>query len=182
MREVASLDVIDVASPCGVPWDAMAGTDAVRYCGQCKLNVYNVSEMDRDEALALVRQTEGRLCMRFYRRNDGTVITRDCPLGVSLVRRKLARAIAAIAALVVFLAGGMMFAKWPGRQAAANSPATKSGPIGKLVEWLDPPVAPPQVLWGDICVPPVLPATGSGGGAQSTDKVSDAGEAHSLRS
>ena len=74
-----SLDVIDVASPCNVPWDQMHGTEAVRHCGQCKLHVYNISDMTRADAEAVIREHEGRLCVRFYRRHDGTLITRDCP-------------------------------------------------------------------------------------------------------
>jgi hypothetical protein len=41
------------------------------------------------EAERLVVEKEGRLCVRFHRRADGTVLTRDCPVGL---RRWLARA------------------------------------------------------------------------------------------
>lgn len=155
MQGVASLDVIDVASPCGMSWDAMEGSDTVRYCRQCRLNVYNVSEMDREQALGLVRQSEGRLCLSFFRRHDGTVLTRDCPVGVSAMRRRLARAIAGIAALVAFLAGGALFARISPRAESAGDapPQAAPGPIQKLVEWLDPP---PQYFIGDVC-PPVPP-------------------------
>jgi hypothetical protein len=42
------------------------------------LNVYNLSEMSQESAEALIAETEGRLCVRFYQRADGTVLTRDC--------------------------------------------------------------------------------------------------------
>jgi hypothetical protein len=38
--------------------------------------------MTEEEALKLVEEREGRLCVRFYQREDGTVITRDCPVGM----------------------------------------------------------------------------------------------------
>ena len=51
----------------------MKGDQRVRFCDQCKLNVYNLSEMSRPAAERLVLQTEGRLCVRYYQRADGTM-------------------------------------------------------------------------------------------------------------
>jgi len=73
-----SLDMIEVRTPCSVPWDSMRGGDHVRHCGQCKQNVYQLSTLSKDEAEDLIRQREGKLCVRFYRRPDGSVVTRDC--------------------------------------------------------------------------------------------------------
>lgn len=61
----------------------MAGTERIRHCHRCDLNVYNLTAMTRDEAQSLVDSTEGRLCTRFYRRQDGTILTRDCRAGNS---------------------------------------------------------------------------------------------------
>jgi hypothetical protein len=84
----------------------MIGSDRVRYCGQCKLNVYNLSEMSRREAESLIEQTEGRLCVRFYRRADGTIINRNCPVGLRALKRRLSRiGTALISALMGFVAG-----------------------------------------------------------------------------
>ena len=81
------LDQIRIASPCNASWDSMEGTERARHCGQCKLNVYNISEMSRGEAEELIRETEGRLCVRLFRRHDGTVLTRDCPSRARRFRR-----------------------------------------------------------------------------------------------
>lgn len=59
----------------------MDGDQRVRFCQQCKLNVYNLSEMTKKDAEDLILEKEGKLCVRFYKRLDGTVLTRDCPLG-----------------------------------------------------------------------------------------------------
>lgn len=59
----------------------MEGDDRVRFCPECELNVYNLSAMTEEQALALVQEREGRLCVRFYQREDGTVLTSDCPVG-----------------------------------------------------------------------------------------------------
>ena len=45
--------------------------------------------MTAKQALALIREKEGNLCVRLHRRSDGRLLTADCPVGV---RAKLARA------------------------------------------------------------------------------------------
>jgi hypothetical protein len=91
---------IDVASPCKRDWSKMSGDDRVRSCADCKLNVYNLSAMTEDELAALVKEKEGRLCVRFFSRPDGTVLTRDCPVGVRRKRRTYAVSMAAMVSLL----------------------------------------------------------------------------------
>ncbi len=73
---------IKIARPCGARWDLMNGNDQVRHCRSCKLNVYNISNLTRTAAENLIAKHEGKLCVRLYRRKDGTVVTRDCPAGL----------------------------------------------------------------------------------------------------
>ena len=96
---------VRVASPCPADWEGMEGDERVRFCRLCDLKVYNLSEMTRAEAEALVARTEGRLCARLYRRADGTVLTKDCPRGLRAVRLRASRAAgAAFAALLSLFA------------------------------------------------------------------------------
>ena len=74
----SALDRVRVASPCNVAWSEMHGDARARFCQQCQRHVYNLSEMTSDEAMAFLSQSEGRTCIRLYRRADGTVVTRDC--------------------------------------------------------------------------------------------------------
>jgi TonB family protein len=85
------LDKIKVASPCTMEWRWMSGNDRVRYCRQCSLNVYNLSAMSQWEAEDLISRTEGRLCVKFYRRADGTILTKNCPVGLQAIKKKWAR-------------------------------------------------------------------------------------------
>jgi carboxypeptidase family protein len=87
-----SINNLRVASPCTVGWERMSGDERVRFCDECSLHVYNISEMTGAEVRALVAGTEGRICGRLYRRADGTVLTKDCPVGLRAVRRRIARA------------------------------------------------------------------------------------------
>lgn len=94
------LDRIRIASPCPITWEQMVGDDSVRFCNHCRLNVYNLSELSKAEAEALLVSSEGRLCARLYRRSDGTVLTKDCPAGLQALRRRMARSAAAVFALL----------------------------------------------------------------------------------
>lgn len=170
-RPNLSLDVIDVASPCQASWGSMRGDDRTRFCSECSLHVYNISGMNRSEAEQLVSNAEGRLCVRFFRRSDGTVLTQDCPVGVSMIRRRAARMLAGVSALLAFLMAGFA--------AAASSPSRSSlagtarSPLQRIVEWLDPPMAPIQgkMVMGDICLPaPPQPVAQSESGSVETAK------------
>ena len=99
------LDRVQVAAPCKADWEKMIGSERMRFCGACNLNVYNLSGMTRSEAESLIARNEGRLCVRFYRRRDGSIITKDCPVGLRAIQRRvsyLAKAI--IAATLTFMA------------------------------------------------------------------------------
>jgi len=100
------LDNIRIASPCGADWNKMYGGDKKRFCGECKLNVYNISEMTQQEAEDFILRSEGRLCLRVFRRNDGTVLTQDCPVGWARVKRRASLACrAALGIAGGFIAG-----------------------------------------------------------------------------
>jgi len=85
------LDRISIAAPCSADWDSMPGTDRVRHCDQCNKNVYNLSEMTRRQAESLLRETEGQMCARLYRRVDGTILTSNCPAGLRAIGRGISR-------------------------------------------------------------------------------------------
>ena len=99
------LQEIRIAAPCQAEWRWMYGNDRVKFCGQCSLNVYNLSAMTSEEAEDLIRRTEGRLCVRFYRRKDGTILVKNCPVGVRSFKEKLTSTrTTIISAILTFLA------------------------------------------------------------------------------
>lgn len=104
-KNLPMLDRIEVAKPCPANWDEMKGNDQVRHCSLCRLNVYNLSDMSREEAARLVQNTEGRLCVRFYRRDDGTVLTKDCPKGLKAFRQRALKRLALVGAFVLSAVG-----------------------------------------------------------------------------
>jgi len=93
--DAALLGEIRVAKPCPADWSQMTGDDRSRFCSTCQKNVYNLSAMTAAEAAALIREKEGKMCVRYYQRADGTMLTQDCPVGVTRFRRRVTRSVAA---------------------------------------------------------------------------------------
>lgn len=125
MEPYEPLEKLTIASPCRARWSEMPGDHKVRFCSLCGLNVYNLSALDRREAQALVREREGRLCVRFYRRADGSVLTADCPIGLRAARLRLARLAGVMATLLAAAGGGFWERALRGvfsRSAARNAP------------------------------------------------------------
>jgi len=103
------LDHIKIAAPCSADWDQMFsfGDKRVRFCSQCNLNVYNLSDMSRQEAEALINKTEGRLCVRFYRRADGSILTQNCPVGLRVIKRRVAWAAQVVLGMALSFVSGL---------------------------------------------------------------------------
>lgn len=164
------LESARIASPCTASWEQMKGDDRVRYCGECRLNVYNISAMTRDEAEALIAGSEGRLCARLYRRADGTVITSDCPIGLRWARMKAAKAAARIAAAAAVLLGGSMTLA---RLSGGHARLRQLQPFATICGWLSPAPAPVPmgaIAMGKVCAVPSAPtpaATPTGESAEN---------------
>lgn len=104
MKTASILSNIEIAKPCRADWESMSGDERVRACQLCHLNVYNISSMTKVEAESFLRQElpDGKVCVRLFRRADGTIITDNCPRGLRAARdamRKAANRVAAIASL-----------------------------------------------------------------------------------
>ncbi|HEX8250082.1 MAG TPA: hypothetical protein VF599_18050 [Pyrinomonadaceae bacterium] len=102
------LDKIKIAAPCAANWDEMFGDERRRFCSACKLNVYNLSEMTREEAENFLINSEGRVCLRIFRRADGSVITQNCPVGWQALKRKASRAASAALAMMITIFSGIL--------------------------------------------------------------------------
>lgn len=105
--KINPLDHIKIASPCSADWNEMFGDSRKRFCPECRLNVYNLSEMTQAEAEKILFETEGRLCVRLYKRSDGTVITQDCPVGWQAIKQRVSRFATAAFGLLIGFGGGI---------------------------------------------------------------------------
>jgi len=143
------LDNIRVATPCSASWANMTGDERVRHCGDCKKNVYNLSDMTRDEAEALIIAKEGKLCVRYYQRKDGTILLKDCEIGVS--RRRRRKWIAASTAALLATGGAAVAMRVQDKPAHHEDKYEIAGGLGPMEE------LPPQhheVKMGEMVAPP----------------------------
>jgi hypothetical protein len=138
----------------------MRGGDRIRFCARCKKHVYNLSGMTRAQAENLIQQKEGGLCVRFYRRVDGTVLTQDC-LGLVATRRWVAAGLGLAGTLVVGLFASLFTARGDSMGRHGPSWAHDVEPFRTILEWIDP--NPPMVM-GECAPMPIPPAPGGGGG------------------
>jgi hypothetical protein len=161
---------VRIASPCSASWEEMKGDDRVRFCKHCDLQVFNLSGLSEREAEELITETEGRLCVRFYRRADGTVITADCPLGLQAFRRAVWRTIAyaggAAALIFAYLAGVVSSATE--KTESMNSGARGPNTVLTFVDWVQNKLLPRPIM-GAVC-PPSNPSTGAGNGMEGDCK------------
>ena len=147
-KRIEQLNQVQVATPCPARWEEMIGDEKVRFCEGCQLPVYNLSAMDVEEAAERIAQDDGRLCVRFYRRPDGTILTRDCPVGIQKAherRRAFINRMAAglgitVAGVVLMPAQGAV--DRPAARRAALISAAKSGDMERMRAMVDAGVSP----------------------------------------
>ena len=167
MSTTIDLDRVGVAKPCKANWNEMSGDDRVRHCGDCKLDVYDISTMSRTEAQEFLasRTGAGRTCIRFFRRADGRLLTRDCPVGVRAAWRRMTWAAAALlaggfAAAAMFAPRGSGVSQvTPFRQVREFVRSTFGGPPAPMVTMGEakcptPPSPPLVEIKGDYAPPP----------------------------
>lgn len=102
-KQKFDINNLRVASPCHVGWENMSGDERSRHCNSCKMNVYNIAGMTKIEAKNLITNREGRICIRLYKRADGTVLTKDCPVGLRVFQKRVARLAGATFAAILGL-------------------------------------------------------------------------------
>jgi hypothetical protein len=127
-----------IASPCSANWDRMQGDERVRYCPECKLNVYNFDAMDSTEIESFVRNREGRLCARFYTRPDGTLLTQNCPVGFRAKVRRVSRAAGAILSAATAAMSATFAVGQTSHPVSAKSVQSKPSDAAVLLQVLDP--------------------------------------------
>ncbi|MBX3220573.1 MAG: hypothetical protein KF795_08650 [Labilithrix sp.] len=167
-RSLPMLDDVRVASPCTANWDEMLGDERVRYCLGCAKNVYNLSAMPREDAERLLEERlGGELCVRFYKRADGTILTEDCPVGVKKKRRKKAALAIAGAGAMAFAATSMLargtctVTQGAMEPQIVDAPPVREVTMGEATVETPPPPAPPtstahEVRQGLRVAPPVM--------------------------
>ncbi len=153
--ELDPVDRIEIPTPCSVPWDSMYGDERIRHCGSCRKNVYNVAALTRAQAMELIVSREP-VCVRIYRRPDGTVVTNDCWSRLRAARRRGMWAFLVMLVIVGWAQLAAMFIGLAGLRRLVLSPmmggatAARAVPAPRPVEPAPPfdeafPVPPPTL-------------------------------------
>ena len=140
--ELDPVDHIEIPTPCSVPWDSMYGDQRIRHCGSCRKNVYNVAELTRAQAMALITSRE-RVCLRIYRRPDGTVVTNDCWSRLRAARRQGMWAFVVMLVIVAWAQVAAMFVGLAGLRRLIPHRAMGSPPVtaaATVTPRMEPPV------------------------------------------
>src|SRR4051812_36390024 len=98
-----NLSQFRVQKPCPKNWDEMIGDEKKRFCDHCNLHVHNISTMSDGERTALT-QNAGRLCVAYFQRNDGSIVTRSWMDSLTNSFRGISSLAASVMALVFPLA------------------------------------------------------------------------------
>lgn len=98
----------------------MRGDAAVRFCGVCKQNVYNLSAMTEAQAEELLARSE-HTCIRYAYRADGTIVTSACAPGSRRAAPVLAAGVAGALAYTGAFAGISAAVDPPATQATAEA-------------------------------------------------------------
>jgi hypothetical protein len=89
------------------------------------------------------------MCVRYFRRIDGTIMTADCPMGWSGVKRRVAIAGSVVAAAIVGLLGFLSL----GVLGARQDDPWRRNPLAIIQDMIFP-----RAIAGDICpAPPPRP-------------------------
>jgi hypothetical protein len=134
-----------------------------------------LSSLSREEAQELVERKEGRLCGRFWQRSDGTVMTKDCPVGIQAARRRLALVVCGVGGSFLMLVGWSMTLLGNPRGPDFSKRRLRDiEPFHTIIEWLDP--SPPPVMVGMIglCPPDSMQPNAEDAGELKPQQVVDA--------
>ncbi|HEY8562273.1 MAG TPA: carboxypeptidase-like regulatory domain-containing protein [Pyrinomonadaceae bacterium] len=112
------LDSLHVDSPCRESWEEMTGGDQVRFCSHCAKDIHDLSAMPRAEAEKLVKNSNGRLCVRLVKTPRGKTVT--APPALTRIKRRARFAASALAASIAL---------------SAHAYAQQTEPSERLVNW-----------------------------------------------
>lgn len=105
--QTKSLSNIHIVSPCSADWDSMTGNEQVRFCEHCNLQVNNLSEMTRRDAMRLVRHSKGQLCVRLHKRPDGGIQTLSPHVRLHEIKRRVSTIAAGAFTAVLILSASV---------------------------------------------------------------------------
>lgn len=122
------LNNLIIPKPCDADWDSMIGTDQMRFCQHCNLDVHNISLMTRSQAERLIARSNGRLCVRYHSNQKGQPLTLPVSQKLHHIRR-LSRI--AAGAFTATLSVSSAVAQQPSRIQLRNGHTEATEPVAR---------------------------------------------------
>jgi hypothetical protein len=86
----------------------------------------------------LITEKEGRLCVQYYVRRDGTIVTNDCPVLLRAAMRAVTQALVCLLAVVGFLFGNRVSEACERAEEKGTTVLRQLEPFATVFEWCDP--------------------------------------------
>lgn len=131
------LNRLVIPDPCDIGWENMDGDDLQRHCSRCDHTVYNLTAMTPEQAAHLLRTTEGKLCGRIFRPDDGIVGIENLHCSAEPSQSKRQFSIRALLVLMTIAASFCAIVPYVGPKVA-----------NALDRWLNPPPPAPAPMVG----------------------------------
>ena len=106
--------------------------------------------MKREEAEALLLTTEGRLCVRFYRRADGTILTQNCPVGLRAIKQRVSWWAQLAVGMVIGLLANVGLMSLVGERLLRLRPQAVMGDIAMPLQEMQPTAETSEFVMGQV--------------------------------
>lgn len=97
----SKLDQLKVVTPCSSSWEQMTGNRQKRFCSECNKNVFDFSQMTRNQVEAVVSAHKGQLCGRILRDASGSLVTLEPTPLATISSRRVSPALSAAVAVMI---------------------------------------------------------------------------------
>ena len=67
MSKKSLIDSLEIINSCSEDWNEMKGSETARFCSHCAKNVNNLSALTRKQAMRLMREAKGEICVRYIK-------------------------------------------------------------------------------------------------------------------
>ncbi len=102
-KEYPRLKNLQLVHPCPINLAGLDPAEKENFCKSCNKEVYNLSVLSSDEAETLLEEKGREACVMFVRKNDGRIVTDNCPTFLRPLRRSARVAISLVSLISIWL-------------------------------------------------------------------------------
>ncbi len=148
-----------IPKPCKEDWNQMTGNEKRRHCEKCDTHVVDLTGLSSNEILSLREKHGGKLCGAFRLGRMGSSMVKPLALGSSIATLALASCNKAEPKVVGEVCASPVKEE-PRVVGEICAPPKKEIPPRPVEKRAEPKIEEPihpEILLGDICIPPADP-------------------------